>query len=108
MGKILHNIRQYFGRECPYCGGKIENVAVNGEIQKRCSNCNKNLNRNHPRNILLYVSSIFISCYLFYSGTESSKEYLKYRIIAVITCGFVVYVVPDIILYILGNHKIYK
>ena len=109
LEKIKHNLRQYFGLECPYCSSKIENKVIDGEPTKYCPACDKTLTRVNADGASLFIGSIAIVLYLIYSNNiESANNYLFYRLIATVIVGFVFYIVPDLIIYIIGNKKIYK
>lgn len=106
--RIKHNIKHYLGKECPYCNGRIVNKVVDGEITKYCPACNKILNKRYQKKISLFTSSIVVVLYQIYSNKyESVNNYLIVRLLVTIIVGFVFYVIPDVIVFVFGNKKIY-
>lgn len=107
--RISHNTRQYLGKECPYCNGKVKRIIVDEEPTKQCENCGRILKKVSERRVLSFIGLILVFLYEYYSTTiEQSKIYFGSLIKSYFVCVLALNAVWDIFRFILGNDKVYK
>lgn len=106
---IIHNFKQYLGKECPYCNGKIKRIIVDEEPTKQCENCGRILKKVNQRRVFWFIGLILVFLYEYYSASiEQSKILFGSLIKSYFVCVLVFEIAWDVFRYILGKHKIYK
>ena len=107
--RISHNTRQYLGKECPYCQGKVKRIIVDEEPTKQCENCGRILKKINQRRVFGFIGLILVFLYEFYSAKiEQSKIYFGSLIKAYFICVLAIEIAWDVFRFILGNDKVYK
>ena len=107
--RISHNTRQYLGKECPYCNGKVKRIIVDEEPTKQCENCGRILKKINQRRVFGFIGLILVFLYEYYSATiEQSKILFGSLIKSYFVCVLVIEIACDVFRFILGNDKVYK
>ncbi len=108
--RVRSKIKQYLGRECPYCSGEVLRKKKGRETEYLCRQCGRTMKKK--ANILEWdmLLRFVLPCQAFTVLLEHHTNHNRWIVFAIrlaisIPIFLIVAAVIHIVRYIFGNHK---